>query len=167
MTRVHSIAFWLISVAGLCMAATSCSNDGCDGNSSSLPLASLYVGNQQQTVSGLTIMGIGAPGDLLLVDSATASEVYLPLRANAASTSYAISRWVTTEGGSRRLYDTLTIDYEPIEFFHSLDCGTMFNFNVKSTAVTTHGIDSVIPLTPMITNSTTPALRIYFTDFSQ
>jgi hypothetical protein len=43
----------------------------------------------------------------------------------------------------------------------------MFNFNLKSVSVTTHGIDSVVTLTTQVTNSLLPSLRIYFTDFAQ
>ncbi|MBQ1584686.1 MAG: hypothetical protein II078_06420, partial [Muribaculaceae bacterium] len=73
---------------------TACNDDSCYDNGSSLPLAAFYLGNSQQTITGLTIMGIGAPGDSLLADSSALKEVYLPLRASVGTTRYAISRWV-------------------------------------------------------------------------
>ena len=165
MTRVPFIAPLLLTLLGLLATTTACNDDSCYDNGSSLPLASFYVGSQHQEIAGLTIVGIGAPGDSLLADSATLNEAYLPLRASASTTSYALSRWVTI--GSSRVYlrDTLTIDYQPIEFFHSVECGAMFNFNIQRLGATCHGIDSVVLLTPLITNSPTTALRIYFTDF--
>ena len=59
--------------------------------------------------------------------------------------------------------DTVTLTYQPIEYFHSIECGTMYNFDIQRISHTTHGIDSVVLLTPLVTNARTPALRIHFT----
>ncbi|MBQ1486659.1 MAG: hypothetical protein IIZ44_09395 [Muribaculaceae bacterium] len=146
---------------------TACNDDSCYDNGSSLPLAAFYLGNSQQTITGLTIMGIGAPGDSLLADSSALKEVYLPLRASVGTTRYAISRWVGAGTPmAQQLHDTLTLDYEPIAYFHSAECGAMYNFNLHDVRCTINGIDSVVVITPLVTNSRTPALRIYFTNFS-
>ena len=146
---------------------TACNDDSCYDNGSSLPLAAFYLGNSQQTITGLTIMGIGAPGDSLLADSSALKEVYLPLRASVGTTRYAISRWVGVGTAmAQQLHDTLTLDYEPIAYFHSAECGAMYNFNLHDVRCTINGIDSVVVITPLVTNSRTPALRIYFTNFS-
>ena len=146
---------------------TACNDDSCYDNGSSLPLAAFYLGNGQQTITGLTIMGIGAPGDSLLADSSALKEVYLPLRASVGTTRYAISRWVGVGTAmAQQLHDTLTLDYEPIAYFHSAECGAMYNFNLHDVRCTINGIDSVVVITPLVTNSRTPALRIYFTNFS-
>lgn len=146
---------------------TACNDDSCYDNGSSLPLATFYLGNSQQTITGLTIMGIGAPGDSLLADSSALKEVYLPLRASVGTTRYAISRWVGAGTPmAQQLHDTLTLDYEPIAYFHSAECGAMYNFNLHDVRCTINGIDSVVVITPLVTNSRTPALRIYFTNFS-
>jgi hypothetical protein len=145
--------------------STACSNDSCYENGSSLPLASIYLGDKQQSVSGLTIMGIGALGDSLLADSTTLSEIYLPLRANATTTSYAVTRWAYLNNAAVAFHDTITIAYRPVEFFHSIECGAMYNFDISKVTTTTAAIDSVVLVTPLVTNAITPALRIYFTDF--
>lgn len=146
---------------------TACNDDSCYDNGSSLPLVAFYLGNSQQTITGLTIMGIGAPGDSLLADSSALKEVYLPLRASVGTTRYAISRWVGAGTPmAQQLHDTLTLDYEPIAYFHSAECGAMYNFNLHDVRCTINGIDSVVVITPLVTNSRTPALRIYFTNFS-
>ena len=146
---------------------TACNDDSCYDNGSSLPLAAFYLGKSQQTITGLTIMGIGAPGDSLLADSSALKEVYLPLRASVGTTRYAISRWVGAGTPmAQQLHDTLTLDYEPIAYFHSAECGAMYNFNLHDVRCTINGIDSVVVITPLVTNSRTPALRIYFTNFS-
>ena len=146
---------------------TACNDDSCYDNGSSLPLAAFYLGNSQQTITGLTIMGIGAPGDSLLADSSALKEVYVPLRASVGTTRYAISRWVGAGTPmAQQLHDTLTLDYEPIAYFHSAECGAMYNFNLHDVRCTINGIDSVVVITPLVTNSRTPALRISFTNFS-
>ncbi len=164
MNRLPHIVF-LTLTALLCLA--SCSDDSCSDNGSSLPLAALYMNGSQQTIPGLTIMGVGVKGDSLLADSASLKEIYLPLQAGCSSTSYAVSRYVTDGTDGTWLDDTLTIDYKAVEFFHSAECGAMFNFEVKGVDYTCRAIDSVEILTPTITNSRTPALRIHFTDFQQ
>ena len=42
-------------------------------------------------------------------------------RASVSTTSYKISRWVTVEGEKSQVSDTLTFDYKPIEYFHSVE----------------------------------------------
>jgi len=151
-----------LTLTALAIGTTACSDDTCNGNSSSLPLATFYVGNSQQTIPGLTVMGIGVPGDKLLLDSASVKEVYLPLRATVKSTSFNLRRWMTVGSTATCFNDTITFDYEPVEYFHSLECGTMFNFDIKRVSHTSHAIDSVVLLTPHVTNSRTPAVRIHY-----
>ncbi len=155
----------ILAVLALVTGIVACNDDSCYDNVSSLPLATLYLGNAQQSIAGLTIMGIGAPGDSLLVDSSTVNEVYLPLRASVGSTTYALRRWVTVNTVNTRLCDTISLNYDAIEFFHSIECGTMYNFDIKSITHTTNGIDSVVLLNRLVTNSKTPVMRIHFTDF--
>ena len=155
--------YCIVTLAALALGSAACSDDSCSDNGSSLPLATMCVGDKQQTISTLSIMGIGVPGDSLLADSATLSEVYLPLRATTSATSYAL--WRPSGDGQTTVRDTLTVDYHAIEYFHSIECGTMYNFEIQRISHTFHGIDSVVLLTPLITNSRTPALRIHFTPF--
>lgn len=157
-----------IALAAVVLCLTACSDNSCYDNGSSLPLATCYMGGSQQSITGLTIMGIGAPGDSLLADSSSLSEFYLPLRAGVGSTSFAISRWVGVGTPmAQQLHDTLTFDYEPVVFFHSEECGAMYNFDIHRVNCTTHGIDSVELLTTLITSSPVSSLRIHFTEFTQ
>ena len=164
MTRVTHIAALLLV---LTLTLVACSNDSCYENGSSLPLATLHVGNKQQSIPGLSIMGIGAPGDSLLISNSTVDEVYLPLRANASQTRFALWRTVTIDTTHVVIRDTLDIDYEAIAYFHSIECGAMYNFDIHRVNHTRHGIDSAVIVTQLVTNTITPALRIHFTDFSQ
>lgn len=153
--RIAAIAALMSAMA---IGISSCTDDSCYDNGSSLPIATTYVGSSQQTITGLTVMGIGVPGDSLLLDSASVREFYLPLRPSASTTSFKLQRWFH----DARVCDTLTIDYEPIEYFHSLECGAMFNFDIERLSHTTHAIDSIVLLNQLITNSRMPAMRIYF-----
>ena len=163
MKRLLHIATIALMLSSLGFGSTACSDDSCYDNGSSLPLATLYMGDKQQTISGLTIKGIGVPGDSLIADSSSLSEVYLPLRASTGRTAFDISRWVNDGFSNVCIHDTLTIDYQPIEYFHSTECGAMFNFDLEHVSHTTHGIDSVVLLNHLITNAATPSIRIYFT----
>ena len=163
MNRLPLILSLLIVVTML----TACNNDNCDGNGSSLPLAAFYVGDKQQTIYGLTIKGIGAPGDSVLYRGEAISEAYLPLRASTTSTSYSLTRQYINGQDTLLINDTLTLDYEPIVYFHSQECGAMFNFDIKRMTCTNNCIDSVVLLTTLVTNSRTPAMRIYFTESQQ
>ena len=163
MNRLPLILALLLSV----MMLTACSNDSCDGNGSSLPLAAFYVDGKQQSVVGLTIKGIGAPGDSVLYKGATLNEAYLPLRATTTSTSYALSRPIIIGQDTLQANDTITFDYEPVAFFHSEECGAMFNFDIKRLTYTENGIDSVVMLSTHITNSRSPVMRIHFTNLQQ
>ena len=164
MTRLTHIVATLLVLA-LCI--TACNNDTCYDNGSSLPLATFHVGASQQSIAGLSIMGIGVPGDSLIIDSISVNEVLLPLRASVPQTSFALWRWVGVGDERHLVTDTLTFEYQAVPYFHSIECGTMYNFDIHDVTHTCHGIDSVVMITPLVTNSRTPALRIHFTDFTQ
>ena len=165
MSRLTHIAMMML--LALCLVTMACNDDSCYENGSSLPLATLYLGDAQQTISGLTVMGIGVPGDSLLLNNGATKELYLPLRASVQSTGFMFGRWLVNGNDTVMVRDTVTLDYQPVEYFHSAECGAMFNFNLRNVRWTTHGIDSVVLLTDVVTNSQLPALRIHFTDFAQ
>ena len=154
----------LLLIAGS-IVLPSCGDDSCYDNGSSLPLAVCYVGDAKQSISGLTIKGIGVPGDSLLADSSTVSEIYLPLRASVGNTSYELRRWVQLDGAITLFHDTISVEYEAVPFFHSTECGAMYNFNIKRVTFTDNAIDSVVMLKTKVTNSIDPAMRIHFTYF--
>lgn len=164
MTRLMHISALLIA---LCLGMAACGDSSCYDNGSSLPLATFYLNGTQQTIAGITIMGIGAPGDSMIAHNASLKEAYLPLRANVSTTSYQVGRQVMIDTVSVLRADTLTLTYETVPYFHSNECGAMFNFNIQDMRCTYHYIDSVDLITARITNSRTPALRIYFHDLTQ
>lgn len=147
---------FLSIIALACLVA--CNNDGCVDNGSSLPLAAFYTTGTttQATVSNLSVYGIGAPGDSALVSKTATQQMYLPLRATAATT-----RFLLNYNDSTVLNDTITINYKSIPYFVSADCGAMYNFKITSFSYTTHKIDSIAIPDSMITNVNVVAIRIF------
>ena len=140
----------------LAVVTTSCNNDNCIGNSTGIPLAGFYRDNKAVTLTNLTVFGIGAPNDSLIINKASAKNVYLPLRLSTSSCKYVFN--YNTEGLSN---DTLTLEYEAIPFFESHECGAMYNFRITSMEHTTHAIDSVIISEPLITNADVVSIKIH------
>jgi len=155
----------LLTALAMSLLVAACGDNSCYENGSSLPLATFYVGNTQQSISRLTVMGIGVPGDSLLLDGGSADEMYLPLQAGATTTSFLFRRQFVIGTDTVTIKDTVTIDYQSVEYFHSAECGAMFNFNVKGVRWTENAIDSVVLLNKVITNAPLTSLRIHFTNY--
>lgn len=157
MKKSNKTAWWVVALIAA-MVATSCSNDGCIGNGSSIPLAAFYdyQTGTQGSVNGLTVKGIGAPGDSLLADSTTVQELYMPLRVSTNSSSFVFD--FNLEGIEP---DTLTLRYEAVPYFMSNECGAMYLFNMQGATVTHHVIDSVALPYPVINNDNKITIKIY------
>lgn len=145
------------------LLAVACSDGSCYDNSSALPLVRFYAKGTttQVEVSNVTIRGIGVPGDSLLVDNDAVNEVYLPLRANADVTQW---RFSYTVDADIELADTLTITYDAVPYFSSVECGAMYNFHLKSVELTGDYADSVAIVKPVIDNGTDVAIRMFFSN---
>ena len=133
-------------VAGVMLAANfSCgSDDGCEGNQSSLPLAGFYSSQvkTQIAIDSLTIYGIGMPGDTTIVDTAF--------------------RYDQSALAAFRLSDTVTIKYKSLPYFHSEDCGAMLVYDIEDYATTHYLIDSVVIPVRHIDNADRENIQIYF-----
>lgn len=150
MAKLHILPL----MAALGLVATACSDDGCTQNRNAMPLADFYQGSSAVTVRGVSLVGIGVPGDSDLVADSTASQVQLPLRATQGSTSFRLS--IDSVG-----VDTLTINYIAVPTFVSKECGATYFYDISGVNVTHNGIDSVTVLTPTITNESQVNFRIY------
>lgn len=143
-------------------AATACNSTGCLDNQSAIPLAeyrSSLTGKAVQA-SGITIHGIGAPGDSVLLEgSQNVSQVYLPMRSTATATA-----WCLTYADTVRPLptDTIVFDYESRPYFASDECGAMYIYSVRSVRTTHTRIDSVVMLDTLITNVDRVTVAIYF-----
>ncbi|MBO4721687.1 MAG: hypothetical protein J5629_02010 [Muribaculaceae bacterium] len=153
---LQHITLAILVTASLTVIATSCNNDNCIGNGSAIPLAGFYNGDKQITINSLTVYGIGAPNDSVIINKTSAKSVYLPLRLSTNSCKYVFN--YNTEDMPN---DTLTLGYDAIPYFQSHECGAMYKFKITSLEHTTHAIDSVLIPEPMITNADVVSIKIY------
>ena len=156
---------YLDAIGFLCLLAVLlplevCGEGSCDDNGSAVPLAWFYGSGttQRATVGNVTVNAIGAPGDTVLINNGTVSEVSLPLRVSTDRTQWCFT-FMTTD--SLFVTDTLTLTYRPIEYFASVECGAMYNFDLQKVTTTHHVIDSVLVTQPHVTNVEQVNLHIY------
>lgn len=156
----------LVAVGAIMLATVTagCNTSGCTDNQSSLPLAGFYSSTTKQAITLRTVEigGVGAPGDSLLYTSGTElSQVYLPFRSQFDNTSYCIH--YTQEGlEDPALNDTISFAYTSQPYFASEECGAMLRYDITGLSYTNHLIDSVVVTDPVITNTDTERIRIYF-----
>lgn len=142
------------------LAVPSCNDASCYDNGSSLPLVRFYAsGGDRVTLSSVTLRGIGVPGDSILADKKSLDEVYLPLRATTSQTQWVIEVGITN--GST-VADTLTVDYTPIPYFASAECGAMYSFEISNVSCSHNAIDSIVVTEHNVTNVAAETMRIYF-----
>ena len=154
----------ILLLVSLLAGFLSCSNDGCLDNKSALPKAALYSSTTGQpiTLNNISISGVGAPGDSVLVPVGEAvSEVYLPMRSTESSTSWSFG--YTGEGlEDMDLTDVVTFDYESQPYFASDECGAIYRYLITRCDWTEHLIDSVVITDSLITNVDMVRIKIYF-----
>ena len=149
----------IMGIIALALITVSCSENSCYENGSALPLVRFYASGStsQVMLSGVTIRGIDSPGDSLLVDNSVIDEIYLPLRATVNTTQWEFSF------PELDIADTLTLQYRPIPYFSSVECGAMYNFELTSVTMTRHMADSVAIAKTLIDNGTDVAIRLFYT----
>lgn len=142
----------------------ACDNNGCEENSSSLPLAGFYSSSSKRSISidSLTVYGIGAPGDSAIIRNQTAvTQVYLPFDVDSDVSRFVI-RYEQQSLAALSLTDTVTINYKSIPYFHSKDCGAFYVFEVTDYSTSQNLIDSIqIPI-KRIDNTNKENIKIYF-----
>lgn len=140
-----------------------CNSTGCTENKNSVPLAGFYAYSTKQaiTVDSISIGGVGAPNDSLIIDCASASSVYLPFRASMHEVRYFI-RYEAKALNYPELVDTITFTYTSIPYFASEDCGAMYRYDITDFRYTTNLIDSVAVTDKLITNVDIERIKIFF-----
>ncbi|MCM1518879.1 MAG: DUF6452 family protein [Pseudoflavonifractor sp.] len=158
----HTLPATVATAVAICVAV-SCNTAGCYDNQSSIPLAGFYADSSHNeiTVDSISIGGVGAPDDSLLLNNATASKVYLPFRADRNSTSFYI-HYDQQLISDPALNDTLTFTYSSEPYFASDECGAMYRYTIISCDYTTHLVASVEVTDPLITNADIERIHIYF-----
>ncbi len=147
---------------------TGCNSSGCLDNRNSLPLAGFYDASTGDavSVSGLSIGGVGAPGDSLLADAGeNIHSIYLPFRSTQDETTFVFSTKAKTnlaeEPDDMVLSDYVTFRYESIPYFASADCGAMYRYRILAVDHTSLFIDSVGIIDSLITNTDMERIKIY------
>lgn len=157
----------LCAAIGVAAALTGCNTTGCTDNKASIPLAGFYSYETQSaiSVSEISIGGVDAPNDSLVVNNATASEAYLPFRADADATQYYIH--YHSAGIDDPAYnDTLTFSYNRLPYFASEECGAMFRYEITEFTSTYHLIDSVALTDTLVTNFDHEVIQIFFRTYT-
>ena len=156
---------YIISLAVLsAFMVTGCNAVGCTENQNSVPLAGFYSMSTDDaiTIDSLAIAGEGAPDDsLLIAPSERASEVYLPLRSTATSTTFVI-KYMQKALAEYGLEDRITFYYESIPWFASEDCGAMYHYRITRVAHTTQLLDSIGITDSLVSNVERQTIRLYF-----
>lgn len=82
----------LFAVGLVGSALAGCNNTGCVDNQSSIPLAGFYSYETLGTISlsNISVGGVDAPDDSLLLDHESVAEVYLPFRSLLDETAFFI-----------------------------------------------------------------------------
>ena len=152
--------------AGILIALVSaCSDNECLENRNSLPLAGFYASTSNPApvyLDSISIYGIGAPGDSILLDSASnITEAYLPFRIEESSTTYVI-KYLQKDLSRLNIHDTITFTYDIIPFFVSSGCGAVYKYKVTDIRHSSFLIDSVSCPYGTIDNENIQNLRIFF-----
>lgn len=152
-----------VLVCVLAVLHTACNTSGCTENKSSIPLAGFYSYETLAaiTVNEISIGGVDAPNDSLLLNNESAGKIYLPFRSTAEETSYFI-RYESEKLGGGTLYDVITFNYTSIPYFASEECGAMFRYKINEMYYTNHLIDSIGLVDSLITNEDVEKIHIYF-----
>lgn len=141
----------------------SCSSDECEDNKNSLPLAEFYSSlpePQKVDIDSVSVYGIGAPGDSVLLDSVqSVGGCYLPFRIDEGKTDYVVSYLKRELHG---MADTLSFIYEIRPEFVSSACGAVYYYDKLQVRHTTNMIDSVVCPGGRITNANRANIFIYF-----
>jgi hypothetical protein len=157
---LNYIAFFA-AAAILIVVVQACNTGDCLDNKSSVPLAGFYSSSAKssQSLDSLTVFGIGAPGDSLILDNeSSVSKVYLPLRSSATTSKFVLQYNKSSFNG---VNDTLTVNYTPYPYFVSAECGAMYNFDLKDFSCTTHRVDSVVFTATKFTNVDVESIKIF------
>lgn len=157
-TRLAAIAAVVIAAV-----ASGCNTTGCIDNRSSMPKAGFYSYTTLEpiTLTMVSIGGVDAPDDSLMLSKGSAESVYMPFRIDADATDYFI-RYEAEGMNDPSMFDTLRFEYERIPYFASEECGVMFKYDVTSLRHTTHYIDSVAMPDHVIDNTDRINIEIYF-----
>lgn len=143
-----------------------CNTQGCTDNHSALPLMGFYSSATESGIAldSLDIGGIGAPGDLLLVQSGqSVKSLYLPFRYDASTTSFRFHYDYKEQGlDDPAIDDIVTFSYISEPYFASEECGAYYIYRITSVDYTTHLIERVVITDSVINNVDMERIKVFF-----
>jgi len=155
---------FILAVVAASLLLGACSSGDCSDNRNSLPLAGFFSSDsetQPVAISRMSVYGIGAPGDSMLIyDQTGVEEVYLPFSIDRTSTSFVLDFL------DAKISDTVTFNYDLSPRFASSECGVVYDYHITSITHTTHLIDSVTCPAGVITNTPGRNINIYLRTLS-
>lgn len=169
--RLKPLAAMLMAMV-VAILMQGCATDECLDNKNSLPLAGFYAsGNPSQgvAVDSVTVAGLGAPGDSLVIDNGrNISETYLPFRIDEGESAFEIVyNFTAKDNGGVPLSDVISFEYDIDPYFVSSACGAIYEYKIKNISTTHTYIDSVSCPAGVIDNTPGQNIRIYFRVMSQ
>lgn len=164
MGRIVKHILFLLAAVSIIVAVYSCNDDGCEGNSSSLPLAGFYSSSSKKSISvdSISVYGIGMIGDTTLINCGKSiTQTYLPLNISDTISNF-VFRYDQKVLANSGVTDTLSIVYNKTPYFYSSDCGAMYVFDIISYETSNNLIDSVQFATSRIDNTNAENIKIFF-----
>ena len=152
---------------GIVVAAAmlhSCAGDGCTSGTASTPQVGFYSSSTLKAIAvdSLTVYGIGAPGDSLLVNCGrNLSSLELPLRTSVGNVQFVL-HYDQKAISDERYNDTITLAYDAMPWFESDECGVFYVFDITSHHCTDHLIDSIAVPNPHVNNLGVETVKLYF-----
>lgn len=155
----------ILVIVAMLLIICGCNSYECTDNKNSLPLAGFYsseVVPEAIEIDSISIWGIDAPADSILLDSASnVQSVYLPFRIDEDVTKYVI-HYNSKALSDSRYNDTIEFKYEIRPYFVSAECGAIYKYKMEEITHTNHLIDSVKCPTGEIDNIEFENIKIYF-----
>ena len=152
----------------LAAGISACSADECADNKNSPPLAGFYTMDdgrlQEVSIDSISVFGVGAPGDSLILDTASSvSEEYLPFDICSESSTFVLSYDAPSlrENG-KSPYDVITFNYRKRPEFVSHACGAVYVYEITDIVSTHHFIETVDCPDGEIGNADIQNIRIFF-----
>lgn len=144
------------------MLVASCASDGCTNTDPCVPIAQFYDSSTESTISvdSVSIYGIGAPGDSMIVSCSTVSSFNLPLRTSVTHTDYVI-HYDQSDLNDPLLNDTISFDYVINPVFDNNECGVYFSFDITAYSCTSHLVDSIDVPYSHISNLGVTAVKLF------
>lgn len=154
----------MLGIAAAAAMLLSCAGDGCTSGTASTPQVGFYSSSTLKAIAvdSLTVYGIGAPGDSLLLNCGRAiSSLELPLRLATGNVQFVL-HYNQKAISDVRYNDTITLAYDAKPWFESDECGVFYVFDITSHKCTNHLIDSMAVPNPHVSNLGIETVKLYF-----